>query len=271
MAIRLRKPLLVTGAPGTGKSSLAYSVTEKHGLGSVLRWRVRRRSTLQESLYHYDAAGRSEAVRLLGADDQLGDPASTGADIGALIRLGPLGTALLPGTEPRVLLIEDLDRSDEDLPEDLLDILEGREFEIPELAALRGLRVAVRAYDSDERAVIERGRVRCNAIPIVIITSSGERDFPPTFLQYCIQLRLPQPSAETIARTVAAHLGPEAVEKAWPLINDFLHRSQYGELAVEQLLNAVYLSQSDDLSTDEARERLTAALFPYIEDAHESE
>ncbi len=271
MAIRLRKPLLVIGAPGTGKSSLAHSVAEKHGLGSVLRWRIRRRSALREGLYHYDEAGRSEALRLLGSDERLGDSASAGPDIGAFIRLGPLGTALLPRTEPRVLLIEDLDRSDEDLPYDLLDVLDERGFEIPELAALQKSRVAVRTYDTDERAVVEHGRVRCNAIPVVIITSSGERDLPPAFLRRCIQFYIPPPDAETIARIVAAHLGSEAAEKAWPLINDFLHRSQYGELAVEQLLDAIYLSQSDDLSTDEARERLTAALFPYIEGPHDSE
>jgi MoxR-like ATPase len=266
-SIRLRRPLLVTGAPGTGKSSLAYSVAENYGLGSVLRWRIRRRSNLREGLYHYDEAGRSEAMRLLGSDERLGNPSHTGLDIGPFIRLGPLGTALLPRTQPRVLLVEDLDRSDEDLFYDLLDVLEEGEFEIPELARLQEVlyEVTVRTYDSDELAVIMRGRIRCNEIPVVIITSNGERELPPALLRRCIQLRLPPPDAETIARIVAAHLGPEGLEKAWPLINDFLHRSQYNELTVEQLLNAIYLSQSDDLSSGDTMERLAEAIYPYIE------
>jgi MoxR-like ATPase len=271
-SIRLRRPLLVTGTPGTGKSSLAYSVAKKYGLGSVLRWRIRRRSNLREGLYHYDEAGRSEAIRLLGSGEQLGNPSRTNPDIGAFVRLGPLGTALLPRTQPRVLLIEDLDRSDEDLLYDLLDVFEEGKFEIPELARLQEAlpEVTVRTYDSDELAVINCGRIRCNEIPVVIITSIGERELPPAFLRRCIQLQLPSPDTETIARIVAAHLGPEALEKALPLINDFLHRSQYGELTVEQLLNAIYLSQSNDLPSGDAMERLTEALFPYIEGPQDS-
>jgi hypothetical protein len=84
-SIRLRRPLLVTGAPGTGKSSLAYSVAENYGLGSVLRWRIRRRSNLREGLYHYDEAARSEAMRLLDSDERLGNPSRTGLDIGAFV------------------------------------------------------------------------------------------------------------------------------------------------------------------------------------------
>jgi MoxR-like ATPase len=271
VAIRLRKPLLVIGGPGSGKSSLAYGVAEKYGLGSVLRWRLRKRSTLREGLYYYDQAGRSEAARLLSVDERLDNPARTIPDIGVFVRLGPLGTALLPGTEPRVLLVEDLDRSDEDLPYDLLDVLEEGEFEIPELASLHELRTVVRTYDSDERAVIDRGRIRCNKTPVVIITSTGERDFPPAFLRRCVRLHLPPPDAETIARIVAAQLGPEALEKAWPFIDDFLRRRQYGELTVEQLLNAIYLSKSGNLSSSEDMERLAATLFPYIEGQYESE
>lgn len=180
---------------------------------------------------------------------------------------------MLPQTQPRVLLVEDLDRSDEDLLYDLLDVLEEGEFEIPELARLQEVlfEVMVRTYDGDELAVIKRGRIRCNEIPVVIITSIGERELPPAFLRRCIQLHLPPPDAETIARIVAGHLGPEALEKAWPLTNDFLHRSQYGELTVEQLLNAIYLSQSNDLSSGDAMERLTEALFPYIETPQDGE
>src|SRR5216110_1414336 len=57
-ALYLRRPLLITGRPGTGKSSLAYAVAHELQLGSVLRWPITTRSTLADGLYRYDAIGR---------------------------------------------------------------------------------------------------------------------------------------------------------------------------------------------------------------------
>src|SRR6266498_537495 len=93
-AIYLRRPLLVTGAPGTGKSSLAYRIAHELRLGPVLRWPITTRTTLAHGLYQYDAIGRVQAANLSGAEE---------ADIGDFVRLGPLGTALLPFDKPRVL------------------------------------------------------------------------------------------------------------------------------------------------------------------------
>src|SRR5690348_12616189 len=56
-ALLLRRPLLVTGAPGTGKSSLAFAIAHELKLGSVLYWPINSRSTLREGLYDYDAIG----------------------------------------------------------------------------------------------------------------------------------------------------------------------------------------------------------------------
>ena len=53
-ALYLRRPLLVTGDPGVGKSTLAYAVAHELGLGPVMRWPITTRSTL----YHYDLIGR---------------------------------------------------------------------------------------------------------------------------------------------------------------------------------------------------------------------
>ncbi|MFI8092145.1 AAA family ATPase [Streptomyces sp. NPDC086080] len=247
-ALMLRRPLLVTGQPGTGKSSMAHAVAHELGLGRVLHWPVNSRTTLQDGLYHYDAIGRlREASLRRDRHDERG-AAPGEPDMGSYIRLGPLGTALLPGTRPRVLLIDELDKGDIDLPNDLLTIFEDGEFEIPELARLTGEqdRVRVVTADPEGRADVERGWVRCEEFPVVVITSNGERDFPPAFLRRCVRLDLPEPDEERLRAIVRAHLGgdgPEAegLEEADELVRAFLARRASGELATDQLLNAVFL------------------------------
>lgn len=136
-ALYLRRPLLVTGFPGTGKSTLAHAVAHELKLGRVLRWPVVSRTVLQDGLYRYDALARLQDVQIAAsgrARDPHGTDTGTGTapgpgpatvpGIGKYIRLGPLGTALLPTARPRVLLIDELDKSDIDLPNDLLNVLE---------------------------------------------------------------------------------------------------------------------------------------------------
>ncbi|MER7790525.1 MoxR family ATPase [Streptomyces sp. NPDC097640] len=248
-ALILRRPLLVTGRPGTGKSTLAYRISRELGLGRVLRWPITTRTTLRSGLYDYDAVGRVHAAAAgQAADAEYAEHHAPGPeDIGDFLQLGPLGTAMLPHRLPRVLLIDEFDKSDIDLPNDLLDIFEAGEYAIPELVRIRSRRPAVRVLtdDPDRSAVIASGRVRCRAFPVVIITSNDEREFPPAFLRRCLQLRLPDPDADRLAAIVAAHLGRADDPRALELVQMFLERSRLeGGLAADQLLNAVYLVTS---------------------------
>ncbi len=256
VALHLRRPLLVTGDPGIGKSTLAYAVAHELRLGQVLRWPIASRSVLDAGLYHYDAVGRVEEASIArqtrepdagaGADDAGDDPEGTGAgaeDIGRFIRLGPLGTALAPYELPRVLLIDEIDKGDVDLPNDLLDVFEEGEYRIPELMRIAdaSTRVRVRPDGGGPPVTVTGGLVRCNAFPLVVMTSNGEREFPPAFLRRCVQLELRRPGRERIGAIVAAHLGEEAAGHAVELIEEFLTRRERGTLATDQLLNAVYL------------------------------
>jgi MoxR-like ATPase len=236
-AIHLRRPLLVTGHPGTGKSSLAAAIAHELDLGPVLRWPVNSRSTLQDALYRYDAIGRLQESNLERG------PNGPRPDIGSFLRLGPVGTAFVAEERPRVLLVDELDKGDLDLPNDLLTIFEEGTFEIPELSRLPEDQANVDALTADPHRTVRvtRGMVRCVEFPIVVITSNGERDFPPAFRRRCLPLHLGDPDEARLREIVQGHLGPDALADAGDLIMAFLARRAVGELATDQLLNAVFL------------------------------
>jgi MoxR-like ATPase len=265
-ALYLRRPLLITGKPGTGKSSLIYAVARELKLGQVLSWSVTSRSTLQDALYRYDAIARLHAR-------QFDDDENSARDIGKYIRLGPLGTALIPSNRPRALLIDEIDKSDIDLPNDLLNVFEEGSFEIPELVRLPESQstVSVMTHDSGVRVPIDHGKVQCREFPFVVLTSNGEREFPPPFLRRCVRLDIPVPEADKLSAIVEAHLKdnllPDDDTDLWPqakaLIDEYLELRKTTDLATDQLLNAIFMvTKSSQLAASrDARQDLTDALL----------
>jgi len=199
-ALYLRRPLLVTGSPGVGKSSLVYAVAESLGLGQVFRWSITTRSSLTEGLYRYDAIGRMQEATLNPDKAKI---------IEAYLTLGPLGSALAknPTERPRVLLIDEIDKSDIDLPNDLLNVFEEGEFDIPELARITQPDTHnIRLFQSEETVPVTKGKVRCNQFPFVVLTSNGERDFPAPFKRRCLPLEIKLPNADELKCIADAHL-----------------------------------------------------------------
>ncbi|MFV0260564.1 MAG: AAA family ATPase [Acidimicrobiales bacterium] len=254
-ALHLRRPLLLTGSPGSGKSSVADAIAHELRLGPVLRWHVTSTSTLDQAVYRYDALGRLQHTQRDGADDE---PAR-------YFRLGPLGTALVASTpeRPRVLLVDELDKGELDLPGDLLNVLERGEYDIDELARIDEERVEVRGVESDpaETFEIRRGRIRCAAFPVVVMTSNGEREFPGPFLRRCVRFRLGVPDRDQLAGIVAAHLGSEVAEETAELIEAFAERlraqgASRPRHAVDQLLSTVFLVTGDGAPPEAEREQL---------------
>lgn len=272
-ALCLRRPLLIEGNPGSGKTSLAYAVAAELGLPGPYRWSIVSRTTLKDGLYAYDAIGRLQETSRLKETSLLRQKADetgkiTEPDIGEYLRLGPMGMAFhqsRPG-RPAVLLIDEIDKSDIDMPNDLLHIFEEGFFDIPELTRLKSDSENVFPYrsqrdDSGVKISIEKGFVQCKEFPLVFMTSNEAREFPPAFLRRCLRLSLRQPDTEDgfykilEKRFDSEHL-KQLDEPARKLIREFLDRIKKRDvkLATDQLLNAVYLLlQGDNLTQEKGR------------------
>lgn len=171
-AIRLERPLLVKGEPGTGKTELARQVAAALGL-EMLEWNVKSTTKAQQGLYEYDAVSRLR-------DSQLGDGRVN--DVNNYIRQGKLWQAFA-ADKKSVLLIDEIDKADIEFPNDLLQELDRMEFHV---------------YETGETV---KARVR----PIVIITSNNEKELPDAFLRRCFFHYIRFPDAEILEKIVEVH------------------------------------------------------------------
>ena len=262
-ALYLRRPLLITGDPGTGKSSLAYAVAHELDLGAVLPWHINSRSSLLDGLYRYDAIARLREANLERTSGRK-TPKPRSEDIGSFITLGPLGTAFKAKARPRVVLIDEIDKSDIDLPNDLLHVLENGAFTIGELEREADVKASVDVgmMGSSDRVPIERGKVECTVFPFIAITSNGERDLPPAFLRRCLRFDITPPQKEELRAIVEAHLGKDATGVLEQLLKTFDdRRTGGGLLATDQLLNTFFLVTRGSSMTETERKDLQNILL----------
>ena len=173
VAMALKKPLLVKGEPGTGKTKLAEAIAASLDMELII-WSIKSTTKAQDGLYVYDTVQRLY-------DSQFGE-ANVG-DISKYIKLGKMGEAFKSDKQV-VLLIDEIDKADLEFPNDLLWELDHRAFFIPETGEM----------------------VRARKQPIVIITSNGERELSPSFLRRCLFYYLPFPEPEEMRRIVQLHL-----------------------------------------------------------------
>lgn len=259
-SIYLRRPLLLTGKPGAGKSSLAYAIADELGL-ELYHWAINSKSTLEDGLYSYDAISRLQEAQLNKIQGKELDE-----EITKYLKLGPLGKAFT-SNKKCVLLIDELDKSDIDLPNDLLHILEEKKFEIDVLK--RYNQKSVNLGTETEPIILENGerQIDIDNFPIIIMTSNGERDFPSAFMRRCLHHNMELPNETRLIEIVIQHLELTEDDKQLKdiegIVREFLAKrdglgasSQKNELATDQLLNALYLRLNDKINLDLSKSKI---------------
>ncbi len=175
-AITLKRPLLVKGEPGTGKTMLAEEVAQSLGM-PLLQWHIKSTTKAQQGLYEYDAVSRLRDSQMADLDG--GERVK---NIENYIIKGVLWQAFT-AEEPVALLIDEIDKADIEFPNDLLREIDRMEF-----------------YCYETRQLI-----KAKNRPLVFITSNNEKELPDAFLRRCFFHYIKFPEAETMRKIVAVH------------------------------------------------------------------
>ena len=237
-AIRLERPLLVKGEPGTGKTVLAEEIAAALG-APLITWHIKSTTKAQQGLYEYDAVSRLR-------DSQLGDPRVS--EIGNYIKRGKLWEAFAAPVRP-VLLIDEIDKADIEFPNDLLLELDRMEFYV---------------YETAET-------IKAAQRPVMIITSNNEKELPDAFLRRCFFHYIRFPDAETMQAIVEVHfpgIKKRLMEEALRLF--FEVREVPGikkKPSTSELLDWLKLLVAEDIGPEVLRERDPRKLIPPLHGA----
>src|SRR5512140_553630 len=232
-SIVLERPLLIKGEPGTGKTVLAEEVAKALN-APLLTWHIKSTTKAQQGLYEYDAVSRLR-------DSQLGD--ARVADVRHYIKPGKLWQAF-DSDARAVLLIDEIDKADLEVPNDLLHELDPMEF---------------RVYETGET-------VRAKHRPIIVITSNNEKELPDAFLRRCFFHYIAFPDRATLQRIVAVHYPHIAPDLCARALDMFFELREVPALkkkpSTSELIDWLKLLLADHIPASALAERDPAKAIP---------
>lgn len=220
-AIRLERPLLIKGEPGTGKTTLAEQIAQSLDL-PLIQWHIKSTTKAQQGLYEYDAVSRLR-------DSQLGEEKVH--DISNYIIPGKIWEAF-SSEQKCVLLIDEIDKADIEFPNDLLLELDKMEFYV---------------YETKEL-------IKAQTRPIILITSNNEKELPDAFLRRCFFHYIEFPDTQTMEKIVAVHypnIKKQLVSQAMDVFFDL--RKIPGlkkKPSTSELIDWLKLLMADDIPAD---------------------
>jgi MoxR-like ATPase len=240
-ALLLRRPLLLTGEPGTGKTQAAHYLNWKLGYGEkALRFDAKSTSGARDLFYTYNTIGRFHAAQTKEGSQNsvdyihynaLGEAilrAMSGADVARWL---PPGFSHPGEPVQSVVLIDEVDKAPRDFPNDVLNEIENLVFRVPELGN-------------------KEFKAEAKYQPVVIITSNSEKNLPAAFLRRCVYYHIQKPDKARFALILQARLGVDTGSRLMEDALEFLTyaRSSEAELnkkpATAELLDFVLLLQA---------------------------
>lgn len=186
-----KRPLLLKGEPGSGKTRLARAVAYELGL-PYESWYIQSTTKAKDGCYTYDAIARLYDAQLARLDDQ---KLSKVDNLWNYIKLGPLGRAF-ENPQRTVVLIDEIDKADLDFPNDLLQVLDEKRFTIPEIKV-------------KEKEAEKEYEIKAKEPPIIFITSNDEKDLPDAFLRRCLFHYIEFPNEAELINIIKEHF-PDA-------------------------------------------------------------
>ncbi|MCC6143631.1 MAG: MoxR family ATPase [Candidatus Hydrogenedentes bacterium] len=242
MALAMEKPLLLTGEAGTGKTQLAFQVSKALGMDIEV---LRCKSTIkgEEACYTQDTVLRLNDARF--------GSGATGREVQNFydyVIWGPIGRAFRADKRV-VLLLDEVDKTESDVQDNLLDILEDCQFTIREV----------------------NDTIKADIRPAIFITSNAKRELSDPFLRRCYCHHIAFPSPDDMRQIVNLHYpntSPKLIEAAITIFYELRARGYEKPPATSELLNWIGALEISGEAPDPANPPLVGILLKRAGDIH---